>query len=157
MEFDKVIFLDIDGPLATNDCLFGKTFFKFNTYIYMWNPKCCQTLNEILQETDSEIILSSDWRRSFTLDQLKEIFQLNNIIKSPIAVTDTLAYGLSRSAEENRIHQIGRFIENNKINKWVSVDDLNLKCDIVPNFVLVDGENGISEIGIKNQIISFLN
>jgi hypothetical protein len=155
MVYEKVIFLDIDGPLATDEC-FLKTEKKFGVQLYKWNIECCRVLNEILKDTDAEIILSSDWRRYFTLEELDEIFKWNNIIKSPIAVTDEIKR-LSDSLEGERINQIDRFLKNNQIKNWVSVDDLNLKSDIVSNFVLVDSEFGLAADGIKEKLILFLN
>jgi len=156
MEFEKVMFLDIDGPLATNDC-FAKTEYKFGINIYKWNPKCVNVLNEIIEETGLEIILSSDWRKYFDLKNLDEIFKWNNVIKSPIAVTDQYKYKLSSSGDIDRVYQIDRFLKNNSIKNWVAVDDMDLKSDIVTNFVQVEGEEGISAEGIKEKLILFLN
>lgn len=155
MELEKVLFLDIDGPLATTDC-FKKTEMKFGKRLYKWNPKCVQILNEILVETNAVIILSSDWRKFFTMDELNEIFKWNGVIQSPVDVTDTLKRSFSSSSDIDRIFQIGRYLENNSIKKWVAVDDLNLNSDIVKNFVLVEEEEGISQEGIKEKLISFL-
>ena len=156
MEIEKVIFLDIDGPLATDEC--GSVRIeKFGVKIYLWNEKCCNVLNEILNETGAEIVLSSDWRKYFTLDQLDEIFKMNKIVKSPIAVTDQDKYRLSSSGDIDRIYQIDRFLKNNSIKKWVSVDDMDLKSDIVSNFVHVETELGLSADGVKEKLILFLN
>lgn len=156
MEFEKVVFLDIDGPLATDDC-FLVTEFKFGKRIYKWNPLCVAVLNEVIKETGAVIVLSSDWRRYFTTEDLDGIFKWNNVIVSPVAITDTDKYKMSSSLELDRIHQIGRFLEKNTIKNWVAVDDLNLKSDIVTNFVQVGGEEGISANGIKEKLILFLN
>lgn len=158
MTLDKVIFLDIDGPLATDDCFnTARSAQKFGKRLYMWNPKCCEILNEILRETGAEIVLSSDWRKFFTEEELVEIFAWNNVIKSPIAITDEHKYKMSSGPELDRIHQIGRFLENNLIKSWVAVDDMNLKSDIVINFVHVEGELGISADNIKEKLIFYLN
>lgn len=155
MEYKKIIFLDIDGVLATEDC-WKTTEKKFGKTIYRWDDKCVNVLNEILNETGAEIVLSSDWRIHFDLPTLDEIFKWNNVIKSPVAVTDTDKYRFSSNLEVDRIHQIKRFFENNSIKSWVCVDDLNLKSDIVPNFVQVDQEFGISYEGVKEQLLSYL-
>lgn len=156
MEIEKVIFLDIDGPLATDEC-FMKTEMKFGVRLYKWNKECCKVLNEIIIETGAEIILSSDWRKYFTMDQLDEIFKWNDIVKSPIAITDQEKYKLSSNNEIDRIYQIDRFLKNNDIKNWVVVDDMNLISDIVPNFVQIKSEFGLSEDGIKEKLILILN
>jgi len=156
MEIEKVIFLDIDGPLATDECLL-KTEMMFGVRLYKWNENCCRVLNEIINETGAEIVLSSDWRKYFTMDELDSIFKLNNIVKSPIAVTDQMKYKFSSRGDEDRIYQIDRFLRNNSIKNWVSVDDLDLKSDIVSNFVHVETGFGLSADGIKEKLILFLN
>ncbi len=154
MVFDRVMFLDIDGVLATEDS-WKTTEFKFGKNIYRWNDKCVNVLNEIITETNLEIVLSSDWRIHFDLPTLDEIFKWNNVIKSPVAVTDREKFSFSFNLEKDRIHQIERFLKNNPIKNWVCVDDLNLKSDIVPNFVQVDQEFGISHEGVKEQILTY--
>ena len=155
MEFEKVIFLDIDGVLATEECWLV-TENKFGKNIYRWNDTCVKVLNEIILETNCDIILSSDWRIHFDLKTLDEIFKWNNVIKSPIDITDALKHSFKFDLERDRIHQIGRFLEKNTIKNWVCVDDLNLKSDIVRNFVRVDAEHGISENGVKESLITYL-
>lgn len=155
MVYEKIIFLDIDGPLATDEC-FEKTEMKFGKRLYKWNPKCVDVLNQILHETNAEIVLSSDWRRYFTNEELDEIFKWNNVSKSPVAKTDEIKR-MSDSLEGERINQIDRFLKNNEIKNWVCVDDLDLKCDIVTNFVRVETEYGLSADGVKEKLILFLN
>lgn len=156
MEFEKIIFLDVDGPLATNDC-FLVTEFKFGKNIYKWNPKCVSILNEVIKETGAVIVLSSDWRIFFDLITLDDIFKWNEVIASPVAVTDEYKHKFSSSPDVDRVYQIDRFLKNNQIKKWVAVDDMDLKSDIVTNFVHVEGEEGISAEGIKEKLIQFLN
>lgn len=155
MEFENVIFLDIDGPLATSEC-YRVTELRHNKQIYKWNPKCVHVLNEFLVETHAEIVLSSDWRKIFTLEILDDIFQWNSVIKSPLAVTDEYKHRFSSDLVTDRIHQIGRFLENNPIKKWVAVDDLDLKSHILSNFVLVDEETGLTGEGIIEKLKQFL-
>jgi len=156
MEFKNLIFLDIDGVLATSEC-YAITELRHNKEIYKWNPACVTVLNELISETGAVIILSSDWRIYFDLEALKDIFEWNCVITSPVAVTDQNKHKISFNPELDRIHQIGRFIKNNSIKNWVAVDDLNLKSDIVPNFVLVEDEMGLTGEGIKEKIKEFLN
>jgi hypothetical protein len=156
MDYNKIIILDLDGVIATEEC-WQKTEKKFGKNIYRWNDNCVKVLNEILNETDADIILSSDWRKHFDLKTLDEIFKWNNVVKSPVDVTDEIKRSFSSDIEEDRIQQIGRFLEKNQINFWVCVDDLDLNSDIVPNFVQVDQELGISQEGIKEKLLSYLN
>jgi hypothetical protein len=52
--------------------------------------KTLKVLNQILIETDVEIVVSSDWRFSCTLDEMKELFRKYGVVKEPIDYTPTL-------------------------------------------------------------------
>ena len=72
----KIIFLDIDGVLATPE------FLKLGEWAL--NPAKQKLLGIILSETDAEIVLSSSWRYN-TLEQTK-----SHIEKEGFLFTDKL-------------------------------------------------------------------
>ncbi len=85
------LFLDIDGVLCTNwshDSP-NKKIGWYDDKTYPFDPKCVEILNWILTTWKSEIILSSDWRLYYTLDELKNIFSFNKVLQSPIYITDS--------------------------------------------------------------------
>ena len=93
-----IIFLDIDGVLATNLQFFMNRakFWRKNPEMeeldvpYPWDKGAVDIFNEILDETGAEIVLSSDWRLYFSLSNLETIFKFNGVNKSPIGVTDDM-------------------------------------------------------------------
>lgn len=181
----KVIFLDNDGVicLANN---WGSRFkkqkrsiaetvsdrdlpveFRFDNF----DQKAIKVLNQILEQTDAEIIISSDWRTWATLEELGEFYLSQGIIKKPIALTplmkdfDDNAFQLfwyKRWLEKIRILEIQEWLENNQVDKWVAVDDLNMSPQAnggygLENFVLTPrSTEGIKQSGIKEQILGFL-
>jgi hypothetical protein len=151
----KLIFVDIDGPLATDGCSDVKIKTKWHNYLYKMNPVCVRILNEILEETGANMILSSDWKNHFTLEEIGEIFEWNEIIKKPIAFTVTESVSMS-DLEKNRIHQITKTLKEYEPEKWVAFDDLFMQKGLT-NFVLVDPLEGLAGDGVKNKILSFLN
>jgi len=58
----KVIFLDIDGVLATDD----------SDYIY-FDKKCVEVLNSILEQVPAKIVVTSSWRLHFNLKGLRKM------------------------------------------------------------------------------------
>ena len=70
----KYIFLDIDGVLACDAQMYtnAKKFQKKREWakelnvLYPFDPICVKVLNEILEATGAEIILSSDWKKFWT-------------------------------------------------------------------------------------------
>jgi hypothetical protein len=145
--------------------------------------KAIKILNEILEETGADIVVSSDWRLYANLDELGEYYTSQGIIKKPIAVTGLLKdilpeeypsslYSVSRELE--RYMEIEYWVENHpEITKWVAVDDLNMSVDYLSdrfkskdkpfkkpglkNFVYTPfGSQGIKQTGIKEKILKFL-
>lgn len=163
MSVKKVIFLDIDGVLATNsEFMMNRT--KFQTkhpeakelhIPYPFNKKCVEIFNEILEETDATIVLSSDWRHHWDLEELNKIFKFNGVIKSPESVTGFSKRKMSSSLEDDRTWQIKNFVESKNLKIWVSIDDLNLS-DLKPNFVQTKDTEGLKQLGIKGKILKLL-
>lgn len=165
----KIIFLDIDGVLATNKQYnYNRKKFrdKYPTaknlnLPYPFDSKCVKVLNEILDVTNANIVLSSDWRNIWNLIELDEIFKFNNVKKSPIDVTSTEVASFGNLVM-NRAYQIGKYITDNNISEYVVIDDLNIgKYMAITNeefkFVLTDDFEGIKKLGLKSKIINILN
>ena len=164
----KYIFLDIDGVISTfNESMSStKDFWDSNPWakdmrvLYPFNQDCVMVLNEIIKETDAEIILSSDWKKQRTLEELDIIFKKNGIIKSPIDKTKNLRDEYS-NFETCRSMEITHYIGENIITDYIILDDLNLES-LLPfrvreRFFRTDWEGGLGESGLKGDIIFKLN
>lgn len=191
----KVIFLDHDGVICLGS-EFGSRFTKrrkdhiamtltnsgedessvsVNYRFDNFNKKAVKVLNEIIQETDAEIVISSDWKKWANLEELGEFYQLQGIIKKPIALTPKLSdFDELASAmfiykgwyERARILEIDHWLENNPVDAWVAVDDMKLGEYITPDGNLVYGlknfvhtpriNEGIKQSGIKEKIVGYL-
>ena len=165
----KVIFLDIDGVLATDKQYYmnSQNYRKKNPWAnelrvyYPFDKGCVKIFNEILTETGAEIVLTSDWRRGRTLEQLDTIFKENGVVKSPIDVTCDDLVSVS-SASKNRAYQIESYLNNNKVDKYVVIDDLPVGefmqfTNDDDKFVLTNDREGLKQFGIKNKILNILN
>jgi len=126
----------------------------------MFDPKCVAVLNFILQETGAEIIMSSDWRHTYTLQEMREIFCHNNVIKGPIGFTARSNTYIANNLEGGRADEIKHWIAVHAWKediKWVAIDDLNMEERLFPNFVLCPRENeGIKRTGLKEKILEIL-
>ena len=168
----KVIFLDIDGVLATYKQYRTKKsspYYLSEYDVYPYDEKCVKILNEIIEETDAEIVLSSDWSMHYTLEQMDGIFKHNELIKSPYDMVKQLAVSMSRS-ELNRGYSIDEYIayHPDEFEHYVIIDDLDIR--VYKGYhenVLTDYGNfvhcargdfeGIKQTGIKQKIIKVLN
>lgn len=161
----KVIFLDIDGVLALDKEFFtNRTNFR-NKYPeamelrlpYPWNKGAVKVFNEILEQTGAEIILSSDWRLHWDLEELDKIFKFNGVIKSPIDVTGKMKFKMSSNLEEDRIYQINTYKKEHPIDGYVVIDDLDMSYTFGDKFFLTHSNDGIKRQNLKNKIIKRLN
>lgn len=195
----KVIFLDNDGVL----CLYknyGSRFIKQKklygnfdiseknqldiiTRFDNLDQKAVKTFNEILEKTGAEYVVSSDWRKYATLDELGFYYLSQNIIKRPIGFTDFFNYkkwennGLipegtlfpRHANEQERYFEILKWLkEHPEVTHWVAIDDMNLAKKFkdysgeverdwgLENFVRTDEIEGIKRLGTKEKIINFL-
>jgi hypothetical protein len=176
----KVLFLDIDGVIAldTQFCMNRKKFHFKNPKAralripYPFDKSAVDVLNNILQDTKATIVLSSDWRLYWNLEDTRKIFEFNGVIKSPEFYTEKLKdFDLHTSemfthkgwSERIRCLEICKFLEDHpEITHWVVVDDLNMSNEFLKpgldNFVLIPrSDEGIKQCGIKEKIINFLN
>lgn len=159
MKYEKIIFLDIDGVISTirewNMTNLAKTYItKYN--IYPFNPKCIITLNEILDEINPSIVMSSDWRNFFNLTELADIFQINGVISSPITTTENLSNIYSnKDLGYIRAKEIQKFLDENKVDKFVVID---MNEYFANNFIHCTSEfEGIKKSGLKDKIIKILS
>jgi len=195
----KVIFLDNDGVicLANN---WGSRHKKQKKWGEMklsmrgreipleyrfdnFDQKAVKVLNKILDETDAEIVVSSDWRYHANLEELGDYYESQGIVKRPFAVTDRFkdifpkewsALRFRADLELERSMEINHWVENHPdVTHWVAIDDLDMSVDYLgkhfsakdgsdskpglTNFVHTPRSNeGIKQSGVKEKVIKFL-
>ena len=103
----KILFLDNDGVICLSNNWGGRTKkwakyrsanpesssiikeapveYRFDDF----DKKAVKILNEIIEETGCEIVVSSDWKRWGTLEQMQEMYVTRGI-KPPIGLTPLL-------------------------------------------------------------------
>jgi HAD domain in Swiss Army Knife RNA repair proteins len=188
----KVIFLDHDGVICLSTEWGGRykkqakwggrklsmsnreipVEYRFDNY----NKKAVKILNEILEKTGAEIVISSDWKLHGTLEELGNYYESQGIIKRPIDVTPNLGkctwyndkvwiWSPRWDLEMTRVIEIKQYLHDHpEVTHWVSIDDLDMgkngeswKDWGLDNFVLTPmGNEGIKQSGIKEKILSFL-
>lgn len=187
----KVIFLDHDGVI----CLPSEWGGRFKKKGYNSNPdtpldirmdnfnkKAIKVLNDILEKTGAELVISSDWRRHGSLKQMQEMYILRGV-KPPIDITavcsnefdipEDFPYHRAYMLEQERSLEIKHWLNQHpEVTHWVAIDDLNMSNMInstyggppiyedrgwgLENFVLTNQYEGIKQCGIKEKILKFL-
>jgi len=140
--FKTIVFLDIDGVLATNESQRVKKKYWYDERSYPFEKKCVRNFNALLNTTNAEIVLSSSWKLFYSLNELNEIFKFNSVNKSPIDITEELG---------DRNLEIEKFAKNNDLKKFVIFDDLSLIC-FPERFIKTEGIYGLTEKNILKAI-----
>jgi hypothetical protein len=146
-----------------------------------FDKKAVKILNEILEQTGAEIVVSSDWRLHATLEEIGEYYTSQGILKKPVGFTKLLGqfddpenFVWSRQwrLEQSRSLEILQYLKDHpEVTEWVAVDDLNMGIPQVheswgememdwglTNFVLTPkSSEGIKQSGIKEKIIKYLS
>jgi hypothetical protein len=141
-----------------------------------FDKKAIKTLNEVLEKTGTEIVVSSDWKHWATVEEMGEYYESQGIVKKPISFTpnlnecnnydDTFPWFGPWDLEQTRSLEIKQFLQDHpEVTHWVAVDDLNMGKDEpwkdvwgLDNFVLTPrSDEGLKQSGIKEKLINFLN
>jgi hypothetical protein len=191
----KVIFLDHDGVICLSYNWGGRSkkwakyrsanpesspnlkenpvFVRFDDF----DKKAIKILNEIIEETGCEIVVSSDWKLHATLEELGDYYESQGIIKRPIDQTPNIQnctvhgnlfiWSPRWDLEQTRTIEIRQYLHDHpEVTHWVSVDDLNMgkigepwKDEwAIDNFVLTPrSSEGIKQSGIKEKILKYFN
>ena len=188
----KVLFLDHDGVICLSNN-WGSRIKKWSKYrsanphsskyfddapveirFDNFDKKAVKVLNEILESTGVEIVVSSDWRIHSTLQEMGDYYVHQGIIKRPIGYTknslpgDLPFFDMATDLEETRSYEILQWLKDHpQVTSWVAVDDLDMSVrydDVggykwgLRNFVLTKRQNeGIKQSGIKEKIIECLS
>jgi hypothetical protein len=193
----KILFLDHDGVIRLPDTEASRFNKQYNQYEYNKIPKpkiipvslrfddfnktAVSVLNNIINETDIEIVVSSDWKLFATLEELSEYYLEQGIVKPPIGMTTDYRkiktypyyselpfYSRSEDLEFNRHMEILDYLHHHpNITNYLAIDDLDLRKsgeDIfgqcfkrdwgIENFILTDHRIGIVEF--EKEIIKLL-
>jgi len=188
----KVIFLDHDGVICLSDN-WGSRFKKqkkvrtkltqsvkelpVDARFDNFDKKAINVLNEILEQTGAEIVVSSDWKFWCSVKEMGDYYEKQGIIKRPIDFTtnmidgDKVTWFRNWDLEGTRSVKIQEWLkEHPEVTHWVAIDDLDMgKTGLhygmefehewgLDNFVLTPlNKEGIKQVGIKEKVLAFLN
>ena len=114
-----------------------------------FDPVCVKYLNEILEITDSKIVVISSWREGRTLKQIQSIFEINGIIKV-VGITPLIQ-------DVIRGKEIMEYIFNTnktdlEVHEFVIIDDEEEMGELTGHLIRTEFATGIDEF-VKNEVI----
>jgi hypothetical protein len=129
----KILFLDHDGVICLQSN-WGSRFKKKKTDPFKafdnFDKKAINALNKILEDTDTEIVISSDWKYYHELEEMKLYYKNQGIIKTPIGYTRRIEEIDTQNLPEAeshiiRITEIQDWLASHpQVTHWVAVDDI---------------------------------
>lgn len=154
----SILFLDHDGVLCLEQN--WGTRQKNGEDFDDFDKGAIQVLNEILNDTNADIVVSSDWRHHLSLASMSDLYFKRGIIWTPIGYTINVKdeKGLLY-LETNRVKEIQLWLDCHNMQgaKWCAVDDMDLSALGDEHFVqCTHSREGIKQTGIKEKIIKRL-
>lgn len=138
---NKIIFLDVDGVLNSVQDGFS---------INLKTDKHLKLLEQLVKETNSNIVLSSSWRIGFGRS-----FSLSNTLISRLKEHGLSILDITPEREDgNRSLEIKEWIGKNPVKNILILDDeeFDIGNIFLNNFVKTNNEIGLQEDDVKRGI-----
>ena len=141
----KVVFLDIDGVLQPttaqdrfkhdmealkkelaekyNDCHFLELDkYDVAAIYYDWDKKAVDFLHKLLSECDAEIVISSDWRTTKNIEDMKSLMKIHGL---DVYITEMLpqTHDFSWKYEDIPVY----LSEHPNLKSYIVIDDMNME------------------------------
>lgn len=154
----KIVFLDVDGVLNSQRVAdrigWGGHFNESEEATHenvKWGQSLVDNLKEIVQKTGAQIVMSSTWRKFFSIEKFKEMFAVYNFNDAPVIDKTPGGY-------RSRGMEIDEWLADNPhVKQYVILDDYD---DFLPEqaqyYVETDPEVGLSEED-RDKAIQILN
>lgn len=135
----KVLFLDIDGVLNSFKwAILNPPGLLFRT-IQDIDPSNMKVLVSFLNEKkDIQVVISSDWRKLVSLEELKNIFS-----HFGFPIERIIGYTPVHLNSHKRGEEISSFLKNNLVESYVILDNDNFVEELSSRLVLTDPNEGL--------------
>ena len=172
----NIVFLDIDGVLQPYDAEFrflnldrsiidklslkyGVDYSKYSFYdvaavYYDWDEQAVSRLRYILNETNSKIITSSDWRNAKDLYKIRDLLKIYELDNYWLDDNIILKYELGDTFPLIRAREIKHSIDKYNLDNFVILDDMKELSDYYPDNSVIT--NNIISIDNMNDCINIL-
>jgi hypothetical protein len=124
-------------------------------YFSNFDPHAVNVLNQIVDQTGAEIVVSSDWKLKTSIDVMCAFYQAQGIKKMPIDYTAWLPG--PTAYHEQRANEITAWLQQHpETNQWAAIDDLYMGTWLT-NFVWAKNVHlGINDITVQQQLLEYL-
>lgn len=162
----KILFLDIDGVLNSFHWHIWFNAQRTSDSHEFWNdidPHAVACLNEIVERSQCEVVLSSTWRKGHTLESMNKILKFRGFRGTLIGNTNESSFWCERAGIHRHEHERGLEIED-----WLrnNVEDLSA-CSVVildddsdmsrlrPRLVRTPHQTGLRRVHVQRALHQF--
>lgn len=147
----NIIFLDVDGVLNSEAKLIR--IYNETHDMSLFNPIpfdeiCLENLNTLVRETNSKLVVSSDWRKDpISRERLINELQKFNLDKEIIGYTPVIQ-------DAPRSTEINKFLSNlNYKPYFIILDDSGDMDNLLPYLIKIDSRVGLTVKNIEEGIL----
>jgi len=139
----KILFLDHQGVMRLDPVCWSSGKPELQDF----DKTAVKNINDIIKETDCEIVVSSDWKIWVPIEEMKDFYISQGIIKSPIGYTPDKSSEIKSLDDlaRLRVEEIKQWVKDNNVSTWVAIDDLDLRK--LERFVFIED----SKIGMTKD------
>lgn len=138
----NAIFLDVDGVLNSINKLkevYNKTKKAHSGYNYPFGENAIENLKEIVEKTNSKIIITSTWRKN----RIGKMILLKKLKEYGI---DDKVVGYTNIINDNREEEIKEYLRRNpNIKNFIIIDDSSKLIDLIDRLVKTDVFYGLTK------------
>lgn len=154
----NIIFLDIDGVLNTLNYLKRQKRDTGKTSNKNWCPVSCKHIGLICEYYDAKIVISSSWRHEYSMEQLRNFFDANDIPSEYLIDRTPSTAPQTDGGNYCRGHEIKDWLENSDkdIESYIIIDDeAKFLEEQSPFLIRVDKKKGFStkDVALKASSI----
>lgn len=145
----KIVFLDFDGVL--NSFLF---FRLKKASVHDLDPEAVARLNTLVTRSQAKVVVSSTWRLSRSLDELRRVLSRHGFAGDVIGTTPHISGpGLMGDLFGQRVCEIQAWLENTSlpVERYVVLDDLYLE-GCAHCLVQTDIESGLLDSHVEDAL-----
>lgn len=152
---DKIIFLDIDGVL--NSDMWLRSLTPENWPASHIDPEAVAVLNQIICRTEAKCVISSAWRKQYSLDYIKKALSDAGFTGEIVGQTpDFFALRHQRTSKAyTRGDEIQAWIDqqDNKPEAFLILDDCEDMAHLTGHLIKTDGVFGLLPEHVKDAVI----
>lgn len=141
-DYSALVFLDFDGVLNSAQFLAANppAAKLYNARELVFDPRAMANFNKFLDRNPSAVVISSDWRKAYDYDVIRNIMTSQGFKHGNKIIGQTPNFGKQPRGREIEAWMTARGLRK----PFVILDDRSDMANVAPKLVLTDPKTGIT-------------